>query len=72
MMTEVAVTADQFAAEAEREIEAAVLAIDLRDRGVVDLSKVEVAREAERLNVSPRVLAMFLHDADIDIHPWEA
>ena len=72
MLTEVTVTADQLTADAAREIEAAGFAIDLHDRGVVGLSKDEVAREAERLRISPRILAMFLHDAEIDIHPWEA
>ncbi len=72
MLTEVTVVADQPAADAARDIEAATLAVDLHDRGVVGLSKFEVAREAERLDISPRVLAMYLHDADIDIHPWEA
>jgi hypothetical protein len=72
MVTEVTVVADQHIADAERDIEAAALAVELHDRGVVGLSKFEVAREAERMHISPRILAMYLHDADIDIHPWEA
>jgi hypothetical protein len=71
MVTEVTVVADQPTADAMREIEAASLAIELHDRGVIGLSKNEVAREAQRLGVSPRILAMFLHDADLEIHPWE-
>lgn len=70
MVTEVTVVADRLAAGVDPDYEAASLAIDLHDRGVVGLSKDEVAREASRLNVSPRVLAMYLHDAEIDIHPW--
>ena len=71
MVTEVTVMADRRAAAATRDIEAAGLAIDLHDRGVTGLSKHEVAREATRLGVNPRILAMYLHDADIAIHPWE-
>jgi hypothetical protein len=71
MVTEVTVVADQQTAEAALDTEAATLAIELHDRGVVGLSKFEVAREAARMDISPRILAMYLHDADIDIHPWE-
>jgi|GEM_PF-4104931 len=71
MVTAVTVVADQWAAGADPDFEAASLAVDLHDRGVTSLSKDEVAREAERLQVRPRVLAMYLHDAEIDIHPWE-
>jgi hypothetical protein len=75
MMTvpaEMTVVKHRLTERARREIEAATVAIDLREDGVVALSKREVAREAKRLGIDPRTLAMFLHDADIDVHPWEA
>jgi hypothetical protein len=70
MVTEATVVTDRLAAGVDPDYEAASLAVDLHDRGVVGLSKDEVACEAQRLRVSPRILAMYLHDADIDIHPW--